>query len=495
MPLRDKLRKVFHRDSDDESHDGSQASQSSPNSPVQSSTRYVNTNRSDASRIGQRPLSVAGNGSPVSNARSKDTSTTGRGNPASPSIDRLSNADRQTALPGTARRSEDVMSSSRAPANVRPNRYSEDVADWNIDQSNKSRVESSAPQLPPLRMNREPVEMPGQSSMDRDVQRGSETPSALSSGRPRGESISRKAIVQPSSTLMDETTHNLAVKHSSPDLKGRVNTERSPPASSTIKTPRDMAVSDHVKNYAVKDAAEAPSLAGIVDLQNTVDTTVNEKWAGAVTHNTVNREIHHIREEQITREIHYHHVYHRILPIIDIEVLPTRHFVPDGKGGLTEISEHEIPGQTGPYRPKWVIAETVSSGEVEPRRFTARQFHGTEGDYKEYISPEGIPTTETTWVHPPVLEEYSELTGQTVPFYFGCEDPRDNGLRVYAPTGPVSGCSRAFAEEHQVLEAPVEDMGKLSLNGAASTSSPRTKKFATSAALSTPPQTATRAGF
>lgn len=389
------------------------------------------------------------------------------------------------------------MSNSRSPANVRPNRYSEDVADWNIGQSSKPRVESSAPQLPPLRMNREPVELPGQSSIDRGVQRGSANSSALSSGRPRGESISRKAIVQPSSALADQTSHNLGRKHSSTDLKGRVDTERSSPASPTIKTPRDMGVSDHVKNYAVKDAAEAPSLAGVVDLQNTVDTTVNEKWAGAVTHNTVNREIHHIREEQLTREIHYHHVYHRILPIIDIEVLPTRHFVPDGKGGLTEISEHEIPGQTGPYRPKWVIAETVSSGEVvhEPRQFTARQFHGSEGDYKEYISPEGIPTTETTWVHPPVLEEYSELTGQSVPFYFGCEDSRDNGLRVHAPTGPVSGCSRTFAEEHQALEAPVKDMGKLSLNGAASTSSPRTKKFATSAALSTPPQTATRAGF
>jgi len=158
-------------------------------------------------------------------------------------------------------------------------------------------------------------------------------------------------------------------------------------------------------------------------------------------------EVHHIREEVITREIHNHDVYHRILPIIDIEVLPARHFVPTGNGDeLMEISEDEIPGRTG-YNQQWFIGEMLSKLPKdsnffrEPLRFTAREFPGTEGDYKEYVR-NGIPTTETTWVHPPVLDDMMYLAGQTEAFHFGCSNPADNGLRIRAPNGPVAGSSR-----------------------------------------------------
>ena len=98
-----------------------------------------------------------------------------------------------------------------------------------------------------------------------------------------------------------------------------------------------------------------------------------------------------------------------ILPIVEIEVLPARHFVPADGGGYMEISEDDIPTRTGPETSQ-LIAETVanlqpkSGGPVIPRRFTAREFEGSEGEYREYTVPEGYRRTENTWVHPPTLE-------------------------------------------------------------------------------------------
>ena len=143
----------------------------------------------------------------------------------------------------------------------------------------------------------------------------------------------------------------------------------------------------------------------------------------AVMHENVSKDIHHIREEVITREVHTHDVYHRILPVIDVEVLPPRHFLPVEGGGLVEVSASEVPGRGQ----NWVIAETASkiaSDQAvprEPRKFTARTFAGTEGDSVRYMTAEGYEKTEETWVHPPELEEGARLTGQSWPMVFGEE--------------------------------------------------------------------------
>jgi len=171
--------------------------------------------------------------------------------------------------------------------------------------------------------------------------------------------------------------------------------------------------------------------------ENTANTTVIEKIAPgeslnsleflpstnhtqAVVHETVNNEIHHIRQEVITREIHDHEYYHRILPIVDVEVLPPRHFLPVEGGGLVEINSDEIPGRSK----NWVIAETASkipSGEPftpKPNVFSARKFVGKEGDEKKYMTEEGYERTEQTWVHPPELETGARETGQSWPMEF-----------------------------------------------------------------------------
>ena len=139
--------------------------------------------------------------------------------------------------------------------------------------------------------------------------------------------------------------------------------------------------------------------------------------APAVTHEVIHHQIHHVREEQITREIHDHDIYHRMLPVVDVEVLPARHFLPTEGGGLAEIDAKEAPGR-GKH---WIIAETAStipshqSVSLEPRKFTARKFAGTEGDARRYRAPEGHLITEQTWVHPPTMETGARDTGQSWP--------------------------------------------------------------------------------
>ncbi|KAK3081462.1 hypothetical protein LTS18_006511 [Coniosporium uncinatum] len=188
------------------------------------------------------------------------------------------------------------------------------------------------------------------------------------------------------------------------------------------------------QQYLVKDSARPASLKGVVDIRNTVDTTVEEVVAPAVVHEKVFPIVKHIREEQITREIHNHHVYHRILPIIDVQVLPARHFVFNtDQTGLVEVDESQVPGRTmqdvertNHNIKNWVIAELASKGLAQeemdvhgPRQFSACKFEGTSGDYKEYISEDGIPRTETTWVHPPTMETGAMETRQSVPMHFG----------------------------------------------------------------------------
>ena len=157
-----------------------------------------------------------------------------------------------------------------------------------------------------------------------------------------------------------------------------------------------------------------------------LEEPANQLLILAVVHETVNKDIHHVRQEIITREIHNHDVYHRILPIIDVEVLPPRHFLPVEGGGLVEISADEVPGRGN----NWVIAETASkipSDEPAPHksnRFSAREFLGDEGDFKRYMTPEGYERTEQTWVHHPELETGGRDSGQTWPMVFDDADEK-----------------------------------------------------------------------
>ena len=193
------------------------------------------------------------------------------------------------------------------------------------------------------------------------------------------------------------------------------------------RTPGPTSVAEQVvekahSNSAKTDITEtiAPGKFPATSEENRFDQNIF--WL-AVVHETIRREVHEVRQEVITREIHNHEYYHRILPIVDVEVLPARHFLPVEGGGLVEIGADEVPGRGR----QWVIAETASkirSDQPVPQainRFSAREFAGSEGESKHYITPEGYERTEKTWVHPPELETGGRETGQTWPLVLGDE--------------------------------------------------------------------------
>lgn len=180
------------------------------------------------------------------------------------------------------------------------------------------------------------------------------------------------------------------------------------------------------RKYLVRDARQPIDVRAHIDMSNTEETHMDVSWSPAVTKEMQIVNSHELVHEAITREIHDHHYHHRILPVIDLEVLPPRHFVLAEGGGYTEISEAEIPGGGNTEELQQIVKDAVTSllpkqteDATNPRQFTARTFEDTEGDFEDHTTPEGVRRTERRWVYPPSPEEGGRETGQTQPMYFG----------------------------------------------------------------------------
>ncbi|EUC50136.1 hypothetical protein COCMIDRAFT_82580 [Bipolaris oryzae ATCC 44560] len=156
-------------------------------------------------------------------------------------------------------------------------------------------------------------------------------------------------------------------------------------------------------------------LNGIIDLNDTVETDRETSWAPAVTHEVVKPHEHEIVQHKIYREIHNYTYYHRLQPVMQTEVLPPRHFIPNPDGeGLIEISADELPSRTGKNR--WwdivqkepVLPEAPFQWRTEPQII--------EG--KPYMTDEGFERRETTIIYPPTLEDMSDYDGIVQPVHF-----------------------------------------------------------------------------
>jgi hypothetical protein len=233
-----------------------------------------------------------------------------------------------------------------------------------------------------------------------------------------GESIDGSS--RASSRHAEKTTSEPSVSESDRSLEvssqaRQLTSPRTPPKDTNALT----------DNYVIKDPESPIDLSSVVELSNSLDTKIDINYAPAVTRETVLPTTHHIREERITREYHNHDVYHRILPIHEVEILPPRHFrhSPDGK--LVEVLESTIPDGRKAFYPLSPASTQKMPARIEispptsgwRRPFTARFWKGTDGDAKEEVGEDGVLRTERTWVHPPTLEEGGKLTGQTEPFY------------------------------------------------------------------------------
>ena len=174
---------------------------------------------------------------------------------------------------------------------------------------------------------------------------------------------------------------------------------------------------------------------GQIDLSQTEDADIRTHWKPAVTHQTIREDVHEIEEQQISRDIHVDHVFHRILPVEEVEVLPARHYSYDQNGALQEFSSQRTSRQLDKYIQKGIAkglekALPVGNAAGAPGVFTAREFRGDEGDYKQSFQSDGSVRSERWWVHSPQLESGGIASGQTRPFHLGSTNPEDDGWRI-----------------------------------------------------------------
>lgn len=57
-----------------------------------------------------------------------------------------------------------------------------------------------------------------------------------------------------------------------------------------------------------------------------------------MVHEEVHREVTEVIQEEIHRDIHEYDHYNYIQPVVETEVLPTRHYIHDIHGNLVEIA-------------------------------------------------------------------------------------------------------------------------------------------------------------
>ncbi|KAK4457338.1 hypothetical protein QBC42DRAFT_291672 [Cladorrhinum samala] len=155
-------------------------------------------------------------------------------------------------------------------------------------------------------------------------------------------------------------------------------------------------------NKAAARAGKSPEIAR----ETTDKTTVA---APAVTHEVVKPKVHEIMHEQIERDVHEHHVVQKIQPVVDVEVLPAKHYVPGPDGRLVEVAEQNLPGCTG-ENSNWHIGSGPSTSGCSVVPGDERKTSATTQEYQSAELEEGsvpvkrsggIERTEDTITPPP----------------------------------------------------------------------------------------------
>ncbi|KAI9651956.1 MAG: hypothetical protein M1831_007459 [Alyxoria varia] len=173
----------------------------------------------------------------------------------------------------------------------------------------------------------------------------------------------------------------------------------------------------HVK----EKAPYLPHVQDVVDLCDSKHTTVERTWAPAVVHDVYTPLVHHASQHLVSRDVHEHMIRLRTLPIIDVQTLPPRHYVPGSDGHLKPIPAAEVQDRLkGNNQPKnWLIAETVSKRHTEPH--ISNELKRLLAEHKpppqrisdsQHLSPEGYERRETTWVHGPTIERQERPRNQ-----------------------------------------------------------------------------------
>lgn len=170
-----------------------------------------------------------------------------------------------------------------------------------------------------------------------------------------------------------------------------------------------------------------------------------------VTHHTVRRYVHELHRRHITTDYHQDEYQHRVLPVIEHQILPARHFVQLDGGVLEEIPEEEIPGALPAdlQRRIFEAAATIfpeftepttsfpASTDPEPSMFALdgaqEPFRSSERDS---ITPEGHARRDTTWTYPPTY----------LPVQSGSEHPHQLMIHIDGAGAVGSTHFRSFSD-------------------------------------------------
>ncbi|MCJ1333802.1 hypothetical protein MMC10_010502 [Thelotrema lepadinum] len=142
-------------------------------------------------------------------------------------------------------------------------------------------------------------------------------------------------------TIKSSVHDRLSKPESSSFTKSRrPSTSEGNPASpnTTTQTPPDNSttMSTESPTSSTNASAEPPQSPALAT-KNALETThVSQTTESPVTHEVLQPHIEHVTHRPVNHEIHEHHVLHRIQPVVDVEVLPARHFVvvDDQAGGV-----------------------------------------------------------------------------------------------------------------------------------------------------------------
>lgn len=183
----------------------------------------------------------------------------------------------------------------------------------------------------------------------------------------------------------------------------------------------------------------------------------------AVTHEHLTPLVHHVEQQLISRDVHQHHIRRRVLPIIDIQTLPARHYVPGPDGHLFEVPSEQIQDRLRDHHSNWVIAETVSRTPQDKdypgylkRLLSLHRAPPKQIGYRRYLTPDGHERQETTWRHEPKLESPSPAISRVTEEEIGGRTLRSMHKRD-AGGALDSGGGRGEAEQSPSASTSCED--------------------------------------
>ncbi|KAM3424321.1 hypothetical protein BST61_g11142 [Cercospora zeina] len=273
---------------------------------------------------------------------------------------------------------------------------------------------------------------------DRSVSRKSSFENLRSSVWPNRESSSSGAggiLKSPNIPTRHQHMTRVSLDKKLPGLPSHISPARLP--------------TSHLEENAARNARIIKSLQddGILNLKDSEETHTAVIWQPAVTHEKHVVQPVEIVQRAVSRVVHNHHHVQRVLPVLDLEVLPARHFVPDGRGGYLEITEEEIPGGK-PAGLEHLISEAVSKSSPRHGAVLPQAASPPRRDESRSSGPSSVNQTHRPWLHSPGVGSSTALLKHSSEHHEAPPKNRNAVLSHLASTDAQHTASPSRVEDH-----------------------------------------------